>query len=110
MLRGMKRALALALVLTAVVAFAGIRLGNTATQVYSLSDCDGGNTVSVPEGSYAMSITDAKTFLCINDAGCAAGGWPVTAGLVMSVDFSQTTPISCRSPDLTGDVSLLKTP
>ncbi len=105
----MKRA-PLLLLLLAPLLLAGIRLGNTATMLYVWDNCDGGMPQNVPEGSYALSVTDNKVWICVDDAGCAAGGWPVTSGLVMSVDFQRTTTISCRSADLQGDIALLKTP
>lgn len=99
------------MVLLAPLLLAGIRLGNTATQLYTWDGCDGGMGQTVPEGSYALSITDSKVWMCVDDAGCAApAGWPVTAGLVMTIDFSRPTVISCRSADMTGDIGLLKTP
>ena len=106
---------ALAVGFVAALAQAQIRL--VPTTHYEWWDCDGGTTNNVADGKYLVSFKDdtqassggGVVYECINDAGCANGGHYFGAGLTMVQDFASlanSTPVSCRSPVLTGDMTM----
>lgn len=105
------RAFAIGAVLgLAGAAVAGIRLGSTASKTLAWTNCDGGLGQNVAAGSYLASFKDEVTWLCIGDAGCAAGGHFFSPGLALTLDFVVTTPVSCRSDAMTGDAVLTQQP
>lgn len=93
-------------------AFAGpVLVPNAAA--YSVSNCDGGRTVSasimVP-GDYLVGITTDTVSLCYGDAGCDVGGHPFASGQQIRMGFPGATaatpvPVGCRSPTLNGGVT-----
>jgi hypothetical protein len=107
----MKRALVVAFCLAAFAGAAagrGIRLVPSVAHI-EFSNCDGGQAQTVPDGTYLMRVKDETAWLCLDDAGCSAGGEFFTANAMQSLDFRASdggTLLSCRSTGMTADVVL----
>jgi hypothetical protein len=104
---------AAAVLLFALAAWAAPRLTDTALNHVELTGCDGGISASVPAGDYLVAVKNDAVTVCVNDAGCAAGGQYLPQGFAMRLTFGNsnlftTTPdiISCKSPTGDGGLSL----
>ena len=100
------RTLLVAVLLSAIAAFAFPRIESGSVVDFSNCATGGSAAQSISDGSYLMVVFDEETTLCWA-ATCASGGRRLPLPFAMLMDFksaSGSQQLSCRSAGATGDV------